>query len=110
MKRIGIGCGEWGALGQPLQHKLGVGVLFIRCKPIKRRRNWPSHRDCVNQRASDKFGEGASSINESEKMDINEIIDEMGAKLERAVGRTRHGVGGRRGSMGNGLEKKDGRG
>jgi hypothetical protein len=49
VKRIGIGCGERGALSQPLQHKLGVGVLVIRCKPVKRRRNWPSRRDCVNQ-------------------------------------------------------------
>ena len=37
------------------------------------------------------------------------MIDEMGAKLEMAAGRTRHGVGGRRGSTGNGLEE-DGRG
>ena len=33
----------------------------------------------------------------------------MGAKLERAADRTRRGVGGRRGSMGNDLEE-DGRG
>ena len=37
------------------------------------------------------------------------MVDKMGAKLERAAGRTRRGVGGRRGIMGNGLEK-DGRG
>jgi hypothetical protein len=108
MKRIGISCGEWGALGQPLQHKLGVGVLVIRCKPIKRRRNWPSRRDCGNHRASDKFGWRSGSIDEGEKMDINEMIDEISAKLKRAAGRTRRGVGGRRGSTGNGLEK-DGR-
>ena len=41
-------------------------------------------------------------------MDINEMIDEISAKLKRAAGRTRRGVGGRRGSTGNGLEK-DGR-
>jgi hypothetical protein len=75
---------------------------------MKGRRNWPSRRDCVNQRASDKFGGRSSSINESEKTDINEVIDEMGAKLERAAGRTRRGVSGRRGSMGIGLEE-DGR-
>jgi len=107
MKRIGISCGERGALSQPLQHKLGVGV---HCNPVKRRRNWPSRRDCVNQRASDRFSGRSSSINESEKMDINEVIDEMGAKLERAAaGRTRHGVGERRGGMENDL-KEDGRG
>ena len=62
------------------------------------------------QRTSDKFGgRSSSSINESEKMDIDEVIDKMGAKLERAADRTRRGVGGRRGSMGNDLEE-DGRG
>jgi hypothetical protein len=39
MKRIGIGCEEWGAVGQPLQHKLAVGVLVMCCETIKRRRN-----------------------------------------------------------------------
>jgi hypothetical protein len=42
-------------------------------------------------------------------MDINEMVDEMGAKLERASGRRRRGIGGRRGGVGNGLEE-DGRG
>ena len=37
------------------------------------------------------------------------MADEMGAKLERAVGRTRPSVGGRRGGKGNGLEE-DGKG
>ena len=42
-------------------------------------------------------------------MDINEMVDEVGAKLERAAGRASRGESGRRGSTGNRLEK-DGRG
>ena len=40
-------------------------------------------------------------------MDINEMVDEMGAKLERAAGRASRGVGGRRGGMGNGLKVEE---
>jgi hypothetical protein len=42
-------------------------------------------------------------------MDIDEMVDKVGAKLEGAAGRASRGESGRRGSTGNRLEK-DGRG
>ena len=95
MKRIDIGLGEGGIRGQPLQQKLGVYVLIIRCKPVKRRGNWLSRRDGVNYKASDKFSGRGSSINKSKEMIIDEMIDKMGTKLERAASRKMLGVGGK---------------
>jgi precorrin-4 methylase len=38
-----------------------------------------------NQRTSDKFSGRSSSINKSKEMDIDEMIDKMSTKLERAA-------------------------
>ena len=106
MKRIEIGLEEGGMHGQPLQQKFDVSVLIIRCKPLKRRGNWTSRRDSVNQRASDKFSRRGSSINESKEIGINEMIDKMGTKSERAASCSKMlRIVGRFGRMGKGIQE-----
>jgi hypothetical protein len=64
MKRIGIGCGEWGSLGQPLQHKLSVGVLVVCCKSQLRGEGTGRAEETVltNERVINSVGEVAASM------------------------------------------------
>jgi hypothetical protein len=121
----GIDNDKTGEIAQHNIHEVGfttvirnfAGLAKIDMKDVERAAEGPredkltvaSNRTIGSQRTSDKFGGRGSSIDGSEKMDINEMVDEMGAKLERAAGRASCSISGRRGSTGNRVEK-DGRG
>ena len=65
---------------------MSIWVLFVGSSPVKRSGNRPGRGGGGDQRASDKFSRRVGSINESKQMGVNEVIDKVGAKLERAAG------------------------
>ena len=54
-------------------------------KPVERGRNWAGSRSNVNKRSSDKFSGRIGSVDGSEEMDINEMVDKVGAHAEGAA-------------------------
>jgi hypothetical protein len=53
---------------------------------VKRRRNRASRRNSVDKGTGDKFGWRISSVDGSEEVDINQVVNKMSTKLERAAG------------------------
>ena len=54
-------------------------------KPVERGRNWAGSRSNINKRSSDKLNGRIGSVDGREEMDINEMVDKVGAHAEGAA-------------------------
>jgi hypothetical protein len=80
-----INLSERGRGGQAVKEELSIGVLLVSRGPVERRWNRPGTRDSADKRAGYKFGRQIGGINGSKEMDIDEMIDKVGAEVERAA-------------------------
>jgi hypothetical protein len=86
---------------QAIEQELSVWILMIGGEPVERRWNWASGGAAGgNEGASDELGGRISGVNGSKEMDIDEMVDEAGAELERAAGGENRGIVGWRSSRG----------
>ena len=58
---------------------------MISGSPVERGRDRPRARGGADERASNKFGGRIGGINRGEEVDIDEMINKMGAETERAA-------------------------
>ena len=74
--------------------------MLISGSPVKRRRDRPRARGGADERASNKFGRRVGGINRGEEVYVDEVVNEVRAKAERAACSERggevRGSGGRR--------------
>jgi hypothetical protein len=97
---------KWSRGRQAFEHELSVGVLLISRGPVERRRNRTGARGSVDKRASDKFGRRIGSVDRSEEVNIDEVINNMGSETERAASGQRKGVGRRIGGGRNSIDDR----
>jgi hypothetical protein len=74
--------------------------LVISGGPVKRRRDRTGAGNGADERASDKFSGGVGGVYGSEEMDVNEMVNEVGAEAERAASRQGEAVVGGNGTQG----------
>ncbi len=80
-----VSFGEWRRRRQPVKKELSIRVLRIGRKPVERGRNWAGSRSNINKRSSDKLNGRIGSVDGREEMDINEMVDKVGAHAEGAA-------------------------
>ena len=71
---------------------MSVVILLVSGGPIKGGWDWACSGGGGDKGAGDKFGGRIGSIDECKKVDVNEVVDKMGAKLERAAICQRTGI------------------
>ena len=81
--------------------------MSISRSPVEAGRNGTGIRDGVNKRAGDEFNGGVGGVDGSKEVNIDEMVDDAGAELERAASGERKSVVGRVGVERKG--SKDGR-
>jgi hypothetical protein len=81
--------GELGRRRQTIEQKLGVGVLSVSGSPVESSRNWASIGDGVDKRTSNEFNRRVGGVDGSKEMNVDEMVDDAGAELERAASKGR---------------------
>jgi hypothetical protein len=85
MERGDISFRKRGRRRQSGKQKTSIGVLLIGRSPIERGRNRARTGGGADEGASDKLGGRVGSVDGSEKVDIDEMVDEMRSKVEWAA-------------------------
>jgi hypothetical protein len=78
--------GERGGRGETIKQKVGVRVVTVSREPVEWRGDGTSTGGCANEGASNKLGGTVGSIDRGKEMNINEVVDEVRGKIERAAG------------------------
>jgi hypothetical protein len=93
-----IGFGEGCGRRQTGEEEFGIRILVISVSPIEGGWNRAGTVNGADKRTSNKFGWGVGGIDRSEEVHVDEVIDEMRAKIEGAAGRQGGSEVGRDGS------------
>lgn len=78
--------------GQTVEQDFGIGVLLIGGGPVEGRGNRARAGDSIDEGAGDEFGRRVGSVDRSEEVDVNEMVDEVRTETEGATGRERESI------------------
>ena len=100
-----IGFGEGCGRRQTGKEEFGIRILVMGVSPIEGGWNRAGTVNGADKRTSNKFGWGVGSIDRSEEVYVDEVIDEMRSKIEGAAGRQGGSEVGRDGSRWESVKK-----